>query len=129
MEFRILGPLEVVDGDAAVEISGAKVRALLALLLLHPGQVVSTDRLLEGLWGDSPPATAANTLQTHVSHLRKALSRRPAGDNGQVVVTRPPGYVLAVDRAQTDAGRFEQLLEEGRRALSGGPERAAAILT
>ena len=129
MEFRILGPLEVVEGDTAIEVGGAKVRALLALLLLHPGHVVSTDRLLEGLWGDSPPATAANTLQTHVSHLRKALSQRAAGDNGQLVVTRAPGYLLAVDRAQTDVGRFEQLVEEGRRALAGGPERAAAILT
>ena len=129
MEFRILGSLEVVEGDASIEVVGAKVRALLALLLLHPGQVVSTDRLLAGLWGESPPATAANTLQTHVSHLRKALSRRPAGDDGQLVVTRAPGYLLAVDRAQTDAGRFEQLVEEGRRALAGGPERAAAILT
>ena len=129
MEFRILGPLEVVDGDATIEIAGAKVRALLALLLLQPGQIVSTDRLVEGLWGDSPPATAPNTLQTHVSHLRKALSRESAEDNGQVLVTRAPGYVLAVDRAQTDVGRFEQLAEEGRRALAGSPGRAADVLT
>ena len=129
MEFRILGPLEVIEGETAIEISGSKVRALLALLLLHPGQVLSTDRLLEGLWGDSPPQTAANTLQTHVSHLRKALSRHRSGENGQVVVTKSPGYLLAVDPATIDVSRFEQLVREGQRALASEPEQAAATLT
>ena len=130
MEFRILGPLEVVDGDALIDIPGTKLRALLALLLLHPNQVMSTDRLVDGLWGEAPPKTAANTLQSHVSHLRNALTRKGAGENGNLVVTRFPGYLLAVDPEQIDAGRFERLAEAGRRALDdSSPDEAVIKLT
>ena len=130
MEFRILGPLEVVDGDQRIEIPGTKLRALLGLLLLHPNQVMSADRLVDGLWGEAPPQTAPNTLQTHVSHLRKALSQAGAGEIGQVVLTKSPGYLLAVDPERIDAGRFERLAREGRRALAdSAPEDAMAILT
>ena len=130
MEFRILGPLEVVDGDAPIDIPGTKLRALLALLLLHPNQVMSTDRLVDGLWGEAPPKTAPNTLQAHVSHLRGALTRKGAGETGQLVVTRFPGYMLAVDPEQIDAGRFERLAEAGRRALDdSSPGEAIIMLT
>ena len=130
MEFRILGPLEVVDGDELIDIPGTKLRALLALLLLHPNQVMSTDRLVDGLWGEAPPKTAPNTLQSHVSHLRTALTGRRPGENGQLVVTRFPGYLLAVDPDHIDAGRFERLAGGGRRALDdSSPEEAVIKLT
>ena len=80
MEFRILGPLEVLDEGRVVALGGSKQRALLALLLLHANQTLTPDRLIDELWGERPPATAAKTLQAHVSRLRKAL----AADDGAV---------------------------------------------
>ena len=74
MEFRLLGPLEVLDDDGApVTLGGRRPRALLAQLLLHPNEVVSTDRLIDRIWGETPPASAANALQVHVHALRGAL--------------------------------------------------------
>ena len=107
MEFRILGPLEVVDGDRQVAIAGSKQRALLAILLLHPNAVVSRDRLIDELWGESAPATASTALQVHLSQLRKALGR-------DVIVTRAPGYMIRVEAGELDLDRFEQLVEEAR---------------
>ncbi len=86
------------------------------MLLLHRREVVSTDRLIDELWGERAPATAAKTVQGYVSHLRKALG-------GGVIVTQGRGYVLAVEPEQVDVGRFEALAGEGRRALA---ERDAA---
>ena len=87
MDFRILGPLEVTDEGRELVIASGKQRALLAILLLHANEVVSSDRLIEELWGEEPPASAAKSLQVHVSRLRRALE----GDGGgadSVVVTR-----------------------------------------
>jgi DNA-binding SARP family transcriptional activator len=106
MEFRILGPLEVLDGSGPVRVPGAKERALLADLLVHAGRVVPADRLVEDLWGEDPPGNPANTLQGRVSALRRALGPAGAG----VVATRPPGYLLQVDPEQVDAARFERLV-------------------
>ena len=83
MDFRILGPLEVSHNGRAVALGGPKQRALLALLLQAANEVIASDRLIEDLWGERPPATAAKSLQVHVSRLRKALrsdarQRRPA---------------------------------------------------
>ena len=75
MEFRILGPLEVVSDDELVEVHGAKARALLALFLVHANQVVAPDRLIDDLWDGAPPNTARPTLQTYVSQVRKSLPR------------------------------------------------------
>src|SRR5215212_8391346 len=97
MEFRLLGPLEVVERDRVLMVGGGKQRALLAILLLHANEVVSTDRLLDDLWGSSPPATAAKSIQLYVSRLRKVL-----GDGR--LVTRPPGYVLRVERSERLVG-------------------------
>ena len=99
-------------------LGGGKQRALLAVLLLHANEVVSTDRLLDDLWGSSPPATAAKSIQVYVSRLRKEL-----GDGR--LVTRPPGYVLRVDRPSSTSARFERLVGEARVAE---PERAARKL-
>ena len=74
MDFRILGPLEVLDEGRAVALGGSKQRALLAVLVLHANETLSTDRLIDELWGEHPPATAAKTVQVHVSRLRKALA-------------------------------------------------------
>jgi peptide/nickel transport system substrate-binding protein len=122
MEFRILGPLEVFDHGRPLEVGVGKQRALLALLLLSSGEVVSTDRLIDVLWEERPPASALNSVHIYVSQLRKVL-----GD-GQLE-TRGHGYLLALEPEQLDLGRFEHLLVEGRALLAGGePERAAEAL-
>ena len=125
MEFRILGPLEVLDEGRRVALGGSKQRALLALLLLHRGETLGTERLIDDLWGERPPATAAKSVQVHVSRLRKTLG--PAGS--ELIVTREYGYELAIDRELVDAERFERLIGEGRDELAvGNAESAAAAL-
>jgi len=116
--FRILGPLEVVEGDQTLTLGGPRQRALLAVLLLRANEVVSTDRLADELWGESPPPTAAKAIQVYVSKLRKQL-----GENR--LVTRAPGYVLLAEASELDLGRFEQLVSKARQAT---PELAVAHL-
>jgi DNA-binding SARP family transcriptional activator len=113
MDFRLLGPLEVVEHDRSLALGGVKPRSLLAVLLLNANQVVSADRLIDVLWGDAPPPTAAKGIQVHVSRLRKEL-----GDGR--VVTRPPGYVVQVDPSELDLTRFERLVDEASRAEPAG---------
>ncbi len=129
MEFRILGPLEVLDNDGCpVEIGGQKQRALLAVLLLRANEVVSLDTLIEELWGETPPSTAAKTLQAHVSRLRRALGDEATPGSG-LLETRGHGYVLRVEPGQLDAETFRSKLEEARSVLAGGdPETAAEAL-
>lgn len=119
LEFRILGPFEVVTGEGALRLAGAKQRALLALLVLERGRVVSTERLIDALWGESPPAGAAKSLHVYVSQLRRAL-----GDG--VLLRRNGGYVLALSAGAVDGVRFERLVEEGRRELAAGQAEHAA---
>src|SRR5207247_298007 len=107
MEFRILGPLEVADAGRLLALGGVSQRALLALLLLHANEVVSTDRLIDELWVDGPPASGGTALQVRVSQLRKALG--PAAER---LETTPPGYVLRVGRDELDLERFSRLVEE-----------------
>jgi DNA-binding SARP family transcriptional activator len=125
VRFRILGPLEVWTGQAWVGIGAPKWRALLAALLLNQGQAVSTDRLIAELWGDQPPDRAANLISVYVLRLRRVL-----GDaDGRVLTTRAPGYQLLLDPGDLDAGRFEELAGQGRRALAAGDfQRAAEVL-
>src|SRR4051812_2539939 len=124
LDFRILGPLEVLDQGRAVPLGGARQRALLAVLLLHANETVSTDRLIEDVWGGGSAATAAKTVQVHVSRLRKAL---PGG--GEVLVTRERGYQLQLDPERVDANRFERLFGEARAEQAAGrPDGAAARL-
>jgi DNA-binding SARP family transcriptional activator len=119
MDFRLLGPLEVVsEREGPIALGGAKQRSLLAVLLLQANEVVSTDRLIDQLWGAEPPATAAKSIQVYVSRLRKALGE-------ERLVTRPPGYVLRVESSDVDLGRFEQLVSEAGRAA---PDSAARKL-
>jgi YVTN family beta-propeller protein len=107
MEFRILGPLEVVEDGRPVSIRRGKEQALLAYLLLHANEVVSSGRLIDALWDERPPPTASKILQNAVSHLRKEL-----GDGR--LLTREPGYLLRVEEGELDLQRFEQLAREGR---------------
>ena len=90
MEFRILGPLEVISDGQSLDLGGAKQRALLSVLLLNPNQVVSRDRLIDALWEESPPDTARKALQVHVSKLRKQLGR-------DRIMTRAQGYAIRVE--------------------------------
>jgi DNA-binding SARP family transcriptional activator len=129
VEFAILGPLEVLGQHRRIEVSSAKERLLLAALVVHANQVVSADRLMEVLWGAEPPATAANTLQTYVSHLRRTLEpdRAPRAQDG-VLRTCGPGYILAVAPEAIDAVRFERLARDGHDALPSDPGQAAETL-
>jgi DNA-binding SARP family transcriptional activator len=119
MDFRILGPLEVDDDGRAVELGGTRQRALLAILLLRRNEVVAADRLIEDLYDGRPPATAAKSLQAHVSRLRRAL--RPEDR----LHTRAGGYLLEVGADELDADRAVRLLAEGRRANAAGDHDAA----
>jgi DNA-binding SARP family transcriptional activator len=119
MEFRILGPVEVRDGGRVVRLGGGKQRAVLALLLLNANRVVGSERMIELLWGERPPPTAATALHGHISSLRKALGP-------DVIATRPPGYVLETAIREVDLERFERLRAEGRDALEHGDPGGAA---
>ena len=119
MEFRILGPLEVVDEERPLALKGSRVRALLVLLLTSANQVVSADRLIDDLWGAQPPRDATNALQYHVSQLRKALAP------GNLIETREPGYLIRLEPDQLDLLRFEQLVAD---AQSTSPQETARLL-
>jgi DNA-binding SARP family transcriptional activator len=121
VEFRILGPLEVWRESRRIHIGGAKERALLAFLLLHAGEPVSVDRLIDELWGDSPPATARKSVQVRVARLRRTL-------RSDVLLTRGDGYLARLEPNQLDLHRFEQLLSDGRDALAAG-DTSAAVAT
>src|SRR5688572_10908597 len=101
MDIRVLGRLDVVVGGASVSLGGPRQRAVLAALIVHANEVVSLDRLVDGVWDGRPPATAVVTLQRYVCHLRRALG--PAA-----IETKRPGYVLACAPDSIDAHRFER---------------------
>jgi DNA-binding SARP family transcriptional activator len=107
MEFKILGPLDVVEGQRAVDMPGTKHRALLAVLLLHANEVVSNERLIDALWEEAPPQAAQKTLQVYVSQLRKTLGK-------DRVQTKAPGYLVRVRDDELDLTRFQRLVEDGR---------------
>jgi DNA-binding SARP family transcriptional activator len=119
MDFRILGPLEVVsEHDGPVALGGVKQRSLLAVLLLQANELVSSDRLIDRLWGATPPVTAAKSVQVYVSRLRKVLGEGRLATHGR-------GYVLRVEPSELDLARFERLAGEARRTT---PEAAARKL-
>jgi DNA-binding SARP family transcriptional activator len=120
VEYRILGPLEVLDGDRPVVLGGPRQRTLLAVLLTRANEVVSVDTLIDALWGAQPPSRSANALQYHVSQLRKAIGE------GARLTTRDPGYSLSIAPEELDLLRFERLVGEAERAAA--PESAARLL-
>src|SRR5437899_2930972 len=107
MEFRILGPLEVADGGRPLPLGGRSQRALLALLLLHANEIVSSDRLIDELWPDEAPSSGATALQVRVSQLRKVLG--PAAER---LETRAPGYVFRAAPNELDLDRFSRLVAQ-----------------
>jgi YVTN family beta-propeller protein len=109
MDFRILGPLEVIGEEGPISLHRGKEQALLAYMLLHANELLPSDRLIDELWGERPPPTASKILQNAVSSLRKAL------DEGRLV-TQPPGYVFRLEPNELDLHRFDHLAEEGRAA-------------
>jgi predicted ATPase/DNA-binding SARP family transcriptional activator len=129
MRFGILGPTQVRLADGReVAVGGPGLRALLALLLVDAGRVVTAERLIDGLYGGSLPSGAANALQSQVSRLRHLLRDSDSGRPGPLVEFHPAGYRLAVDAGDVDAHRFERLAADGRRALAAGDRRLAAAL-
>lgn len=122
MQFGILGPLEVDGGSGSVGLGGAKLRALLAALLLRANEPVSAEQLALALWGEDAPASTVKTVQAHIWRLRKALG----ADNP--LETTPAGYRLRVRPGELDAERFEQLVHDGRRALAAGQAGEAAAM-
>ena len=130
MDFRILGPLEALEEGERVALGGSRQRALLAVFLLHANETLSTDRLIDELWGERPPTTAGKTVQVRISRLRKALTAGgdDSGGNG-LLVTRDYGYELRLDPDRLDSHRFERLAAEGRGELAAGrPEAAVSAL-
>ena len=124
MHVALLGPLEVrTDGDPGeiVEVAGARLRALLIMLALHPGQLVTASQLIDGLWPEEMPAAAGNALQALVSRLRRALPEA-------VIESRPSGYQLKIDPRSTDIVRFEDLVAAGRAQLRDDPVAAGQTL-
>jgi DNA-binding SARP family transcriptional activator len=126
LEFRLLGPFEVVEDGRSVPLGGSKQRALLAILAIHANELVPADRLIEQLWPDDPPESAANTLQGYVSRLRKALGSNGSNGARPIIVFRAPGYVLTVPPEQIDAHRFERLLDDAEGQAGDGDSPAAA---
>jgi YVTN family beta-propeller protein len=119
VEFRVLGPIEARDGGRELSLGGPKQRALLAFFLLHANEALSRDRLIDALWGEQPPSTAAHTLDSYVSRLRKLVGR-------DRLTRRPPGYLFRVDTGELDLDRFEQLAARAHEQLAGGDAVAAA---
>jgi DNA-binding SARP family transcriptional activator/tetratricopeptide (TPR) repeat protein len=122
MFYRMLGPLEVWVAEGWTGVAAPKWRALLAALLLYPGQVVPTEKLVDELWSDDPPPGARKLVSGYVSRLRRLIDDR----DGRVLVTQAPGYRLLVDQADLDISRFEELMAAGRGALETSDGRPAA---
>jgi WD40 repeat protein/DNA-binding SARP family transcriptional activator len=121
VQFQLLGPLEVSIGGQRLALGGPKQRLVLAHLLIRPNQIVSAELLIDEIWGEEPPDAARGSLQSYVSHLRKALG-------AERLEGRAPGYVLHVAPADIDAARFESLVAQARRRLRTDPSAAARAL-
>ena len=119
MDFRILGPVQVVAGPGAVDLASGRQTALLSRLLIAGDEVVSRDRLIDALWGERPPPSAANALQVHVHALRRALGP-------ERIVLEGPGYRLCLEPGELDLERFDLLAARGRSELERGDAEAAA---
>jgi DNA-binding SARP family transcriptional activator len=126
IDFFLLGPLEARQHDRPLRLGSIKHRMLLAKLLLHANQVVSTNELIEAVWGEEPPPTVRQSLQNHVAALRKVIDG--GGTTPRMLLTRDPGYLLRIDPERLDLHRFHDLDRQARRALTGGDAVRAADL-
>lgn len=126
MEFRVLGPLEIRDGERELTPLAPKLREVLALLLLRHNQIVPMNALIDELWGENPPRSALSTLQTYVYKLRKIFHAVNETTDGFTLVTKPAGYRAAIAPERIDAYGFEQLVKNGNAALEDGDVREAA---
>ena len=128
VEYRLLGPVQARRDGEALRL-GRKQRMLLALLLINANQIVSTDRIIDELWGEGQGRDPQNSLWVTISRLRSVLEpEREKRSDGSILLTRTPGYRLVADPDMIDARRFEKEMVEGRRFLYADPERAAATL-
>src|SRR3954451_9819588 len=125
MDIRLLGSVEVVVDEQVRSLPGAGERELLALLALAAGRVVAAPALVDGLWGEALPVNPGNALQVRMSKLRRALAA--AGAPGELVVTRPPGYLLDLDRGAVDALRFADQVAAARASADADPVPAAGL--
>ena len=114
LEFRILGPLEVVGDQGLIRLAGPRQRATLAILLLNANRVVAVEQLADELYAGAPPVTAVTQVQRQISELRRLLG------SASVIETRPPGYVIRLSADQLDVERFERSTDEADRALASG---------
>jgi WD40 repeat protein/DNA-binding SARP family transcriptional activator/class 3 adenylate cyclase/energy-coupling factor transporter ATP-binding protein EcfA2 len=129
LAFRVLGPLEVLDGDRRVVIGGPKERLVLGLLLARVNSPVSVDALMDAVWGDRPPRTAERTVHAYVARVRRTLEpRRPRGEPSTVLATVGRGYQLRLDATQLDATRFGDLAKRGSDQLARGDDAASSTL-
>lgn len=122
MEFRLLGPVEVSDGES-LDLGGNQRKTVLAVLLVNAGEPVSTDHLVEELWADRAPSNARRTVQAHVAHLRKILNR-----HGSVLERAGNGYVARIDGHDLDVREFESLVAKAHHGKDQSPADAAARL-
>jgi DNA-binding SARP family transcriptional activator len=128
-EFKILGPLEVMDGSQTHTPTPPKIRSVLALLLLRANRIVTVDSLIEELWGPDPPRSAVTTVQTYIYHLRRLFAAEHLDPPGQqLIVTKPTGYTISVAPEQIDAVVFEGMLERGREEMEEGRFQEAGQL-
>ncbi|MFG3257422.1 BTAD domain-containing putative transcriptional regulator [Streptomyces sp. NPDC048172] len=130
MQISVLGPLQLVEQGVPVKVPGEKLRAIVASLSLTPGTPVLAGDLLDELWGERPPRTAENSLQSHIARLRRVLAEqtgKPA--TRDLVRTTHSGYLLAVAPEDVDAFRFTQAVERAGSCLAGDPERSIETLT
>ncbi len=121
MEFRVLGPIEVCDGERSLPLGGFRQRLVLGVLLLYPNRVLTTDWLVDAVWGEDPPRTARKTLQVYMSRLRALLGPT-------AIEATATGYAARVSPADIDSFRFEQLAEQGGRLLATDASAAARVL-
>ena len=123
MEFRLLGPVEVVARGKPLPLGGRQRRTVLALLLVNEGNSVSTDTLIDEIWGEAPPAAARKSVQSHIAHLRRTLNQ-----GGELLAATDIGYMLDIDDGSIDARQLEDLVAEARPILMTEPDRAVILL-
>jgi DNA-binding SARP family transcriptional activator len=129
-DIKVLGPLEAYVGGVSIVPTAPKQRQVLALLVLNAGRLVTVTAMIEEIWGQDPPRTPMSSLQTYVLNLRRklghALRDRNLRNSREVLLTGPGGYILNVSPGDIDAGRYEQLVASGRRAVNNGDHATAA---